>query len=95
MIHSVRIVGAGLIGTSIGLALAAKNIAVEMIDVDSSNQALAQDLTGAVSISEPELIILATPLRALSPGHKRAVCPKPKLDVYGCMQRKSRTSRKG
>lgn len=66
MVHSVRIVGAGLIGTSIGLALAAKNIAVEMIDVDSSNQALAQDLTGAVSISEPELIILATPLRALS-----------------------------
>jgi prephenate dehydrogenase len=66
MVHSVRIVGAGLIGTSIGLALAAKDIAVEMIDVDSSNQALAQDLTGAVSISDPELIILATPLRALS-----------------------------
>jgi prephenate dehydrogenase len=66
MVHSVRIVGAGLIGTSIGLALAAKNIAVEMIDVDSRNQALAQDLTGAITISEPELIILATPLRALS-----------------------------
>jgi len=66
MVHSVRIVGAGLIGTSIGLALAAKNIAVEMIDVDSRNQALAQDLTGGVSIAEPELIVLATPLRALS-----------------------------
>jgi prephenate dehydrogenase len=66
MVHSVRIVGAGLIGTSIGLALAAKNIAVDMIDLDSRNQALAQDLTGAVTISEPELIILATPLRALS-----------------------------
>ena len=66
MVHSVRIVGAGLIGASIGLALAAKNIAVEMIDVDSSNQALAQDLTGAVELSDPELIILATPLRALS-----------------------------
>ena len=66
MVRSVRIVGAGLIGTSIGLALAAKNIAVEMIDVDSRNQALAQDLTGGVSITEPELIILATPLRALS-----------------------------
>jgi prephenate dehydrogenase len=66
MVHSVRIVGAGLIGTSIGLALAAKNIAVDMIDVDSRNQALAQDLTGAVTISKPELIILATPLRALS-----------------------------
>ncbi|MBU6314241.1 MAG: prephenate dehydrogenase [Actinomycetales bacterium] len=66
MVRSVRIVGAGLIGTSIGLALAAKNIAVEMIDVDSRNQALAQDLTGGVSIAEPELIILATPLRSLS-----------------------------
>lgn len=66
MVRSVRIVGAGLIGTSIGLALAAKNIAVEMIDVDCRNQALAQDLTGGVSIAEPELIILATPLRALS-----------------------------
>ena len=66
MVRSVRIVGAGLIGTSIGLALAAKNIAVEMIDVDSRNQALAQDLTDGVSIAEPELIILATPLRSLS-----------------------------
>ena len=66
MVRSVRIVGAGLIGTSIGLALAAKNIAVEMIDIDSRNQALAQDLTGGVSIADPELIILATPLRALS-----------------------------
>ena len=66
MVRSVRIVGAGLIGTSIGLALAAKNIPVEMIDVDSRNQGLAQDLTGAISISDPDLIILATPLRALS-----------------------------
>ena len=66
MVRSVRIVGAGLIGTSIGLALSAKNIPVEMIDVDSRNQGLAQDLTGAISISDPELIILATPLRALS-----------------------------
>ena len=66
MVRSVRIVGAGLIGTSIGLALAAKNIAVEMIDVDSRGQALARDLTGATSVSDPELIILATPLRALS-----------------------------
>ena len=66
MVRSVRIVGAGLIGTSIGLALAAKNISVEMIDVDSRSQALARDLTGSTSVSDPELIILATPLRALS-----------------------------
>jgi prephenate dehydrogenase len=66
MVRSVRIVGAGLIGTSIGLALSAKNIPVEMVDVDSRNQGLAQDLTGAISISDPELIILAMPLKALS-----------------------------
>jgi prephenate dehydrogenase len=66
MVRSVRIVGAGLIGTSIGLALSAKNIPVEMVDANSRNQGLAQDLTGAISISDPELIILATPLRALS-----------------------------
>lgn len=66
MVRSVRIVGAGLIGTSIGLALAAKNVPVEMVDVDSRNQGLAKDLTGATSLSDPELIILATPLRALS-----------------------------
>ena len=42
MVRSVRIIGSGLIGTSIGLALAARNIPVEMCDVDSSNQALAQ-----------------------------------------------------
>lgn len=66
MVRSVRIVGAGLIGTSIGLALAARNIPVEMVDVDSRNQGLAKDLTGATSLSDPELIILATPLSALS-----------------------------
>ena len=66
MVRSVRIVGAGLIGTSIGLALAARNIPVEMVDVDSRNQGLAQDLAGATKLSDPELIILATPLRALS-----------------------------
>ena len=66
MVRSVRIVGAGLIGTSIGLALAARNIPVEMVDVDSRNQGLAQDLAGATKLSDPEIIILATPLRALS-----------------------------
>jgi len=66
MVRSVRIVGAGLIGTSIGLALAAKKIPVEMVDVDSRNRGLAQDLAGATKLSDPEIIILATPLRALS-----------------------------
>ena len=66
MVGSVRIVGAGLIGTSIGLALSAKNIPVEMVDIDPASQALAQDLTGGVRIANPDLIIVATPLKALS-----------------------------
>ncbi len=66
MVHSVRIVGAGLIGTSIALALSAKKIAVELVDVDPVGLALACDLVGCVAVSEPELIIFATPLKALS-----------------------------
>ena len=66
MLHSVRVVGAGLIGTSIGLALAAAKIPVEMVDIDSNNQSLASDLTGSVQILEPELIVIATPLKAFS-----------------------------
>jgi len=66
MLRSVRIVGAGLIGTSIGLALSAKNIPVEMVDVVPENQALARDLTGSVQIADPQLIIIATPLKAFS-----------------------------
>ena len=66
MLSSVRIVGAGLIGTSIGLALSAKNLKVQMVDSDSRSQALATDLTGGSIIDQPDLIIFATPLKALS-----------------------------
>ena len=43
-INSVKIIGSGLIGTSIGLALANKNIPVLMSDSDSSAAELAQSL---------------------------------------------------
>lgn len=66
MLQSVRVVGAGLIGTSIGLALSAAKIPVEMVDIDSNNQNLAADLTGSVQILEPDLIVIATPLKAFS-----------------------------
>jgi prephenate dehydrogenase len=64
MFSSVRIVGAGLIGSSIGLALSAKNITVEMVDIDERSQGLSSDLVGSVSVADPELIIIATPLGA-------------------------------
>ena len=62
----VRIVGAGLIGTSIGLGLIQRGIAVDMVDSDPRAQALAQDLTGGSTLEDPDLVILATPVSALA-----------------------------
>ena len=66
MLSKVRIVGSGLIGTSIGLGLVQRGISVEMIDSDLSAQALAMDLTGGVVVADPELVVLALPTSALS-----------------------------
>ena len=66
MLGKVRIVGSGLIGTSIGLGLVQRGIAVEMVDSDPLAQALAKDLTGGVVVPDPELVILALPTSALS-----------------------------
>ena len=59
MISSVRIVGSGLIGTSIGLCLKAAGINVEMVDIDPNTAKLAQDLVKSTPISTPDLIIVA------------------------------------
>jgi prephenate dehydrogenase len=59
MIGSVRIVGSGLIGTSIGLCLKAAGINVEMVDIDPNTAKLAQDLVKSTPISTPDLIIVA------------------------------------
>ena len=64
-LKSVRIIGSGLIGTSIGLALSAKGVDVEMVDSDEEAQALAQELVGYSG--EPDvadLIIIAVPIGA-------------------------------
>ena len=66
MLHKVRIVGSGLVGTSIGLGLVQRGIAVEMIDLNLAAQALAQDLVGGAEVSNPELVVLAVPTSALS-----------------------------
>ena len=62
---SVRIVGSGLIGTSIGLALSRSGVAVEMVDNDLRAQKLAQELVGGVQGLTPELVIFATPTSSL------------------------------
>jgi len=66
MLTKVRIVGSGLIGTSIGLGLVQRGIAVEMVDSDSLAQSLAKDLIGGVVVVDPELVIFALPTSGLS-----------------------------
>jgi prephenate dehydrogenase len=61
----VKIVGSGLIGTSIGLALALKNVGVTMQDVDLRAQGLANDLIKSPSADPVDLVIFATPIGAL------------------------------
>jgi len=62
----VEIHGSGLIGTSIGLALAANGVEVRMVDSDSRAQGLAQELVGPI-MSKPflaDLVISAVPISA-------------------------------
>ena len=61
---TVRIVGAGLLGTSIGLALTKRGIDVAIEDAVRSNQALAIDYgAGRVSASDdaPKLVVVCVP----------------------------------
>jgi len=65
----VRIVGAGLIGTSIALALRSKGISVTLCDSDSRAQSLARDLMGEQNVEAngvEDLCIVATPPEAIS-----------------------------
>ncbi len=66
MLTKVRIVGAGLIGTSIGLGLVQSGIKVEMVDTDLDSQDLAMDLIGGEQITQPDLVIFALPSSRLS-----------------------------
>ncbi len=63
----VKIVGSGLIGSSIGLALTAKGVEVTMSDIDPAAQALAHDLMGGKCSELPlDLVIIASPVSTIS-----------------------------
>lgn len=64
--NGVRIVGSGLIGTSIALALTGRGVSVEMTDSDPTRAALAQDLVGKGTVKSVGLVILALPTSRLS-----------------------------
>ena len=61
----VRIVGSGLIGTSIGLGLVQHGIKVSMHDRDPKAELLARDLISLPSSGPVDFVILATPISAL------------------------------
>ena len=66
-INAVKIVGAGLIGTSIGLALAQQGVSITIDDADEKALALATDLLAPYLKSsgedkkEYDLVVIATP----------------------------------
>lgn len=62
MFSLVRVVGAGLIGTSIALALKSRGKQVEIVDIQPAAQLLAVDLVRGEQISQPELILIAVPV---------------------------------
>jgi len=62
----VRVVGAGLIGTSIALALASRGVSVELHDEDQNALDLAKDLLAHhVKVGVPDLVIVATPPKTI------------------------------
>ena len=80
----VRIVGAGLIGTSIALALRSKGISVTLCDSDSRAQSLARDLMGEQNIEMSgveDLCVIATPPEAISEVIKSELSRNPSLRV--------------
>jgi prephenate dehydrogenase len=77
MLSKVRIVGSGLIGTSIALGLVQRGIAVEMVDSDPSSQALAMDLIGGGEVIDPEVVIFALPTSKLSMVIKEEIALNP------------------
>ena len=62
---SIKIIGSGLIGTSIGLALANKGVSVEMADIDPRAAKLANDLVATAVAGSPEVILYAGPSSGL------------------------------
>ena len=71
-IRRVKIVGAGLIGTSIALRLKEKGLQVLISDLDPTNESMARDLIqetnhGTEESKDPfDLVIIATPISSIA-----------------------------
>ena len=62
---SIKILGSGLIGTSIGLALSKRGVCVEMADIDPKAAKLANDLVASKAGPKPDLVLYAGPSSGL------------------------------
>ena len=83
-LNHVRIVGAGLIGTSIALALRASGVTVTLCDSDSRAQALARDLMGGENgdgSAIEDLCIIATPPNFIAEVIQGELIRNPELRV--------------
>ncbi len=90
---NVRIVGAGLIGTSIALALRAAGVNVLLSDSDPRAQRLAQDLMGQANESNgvvEELCIVATPPESIAEVVSTELKRNPALRVMDISSIKSK-----
>ncbi len=68
-VDRVLVVGAGMLGTSVGLALQGAGVAVWLTDADPRAEALASDLgagTAGLPDSDPTVVVAAVPPHALS-----------------------------
>ena len=74
-----RIVGAGLIGTSIALRLRECGWSVQIKDENGASESIASDLVGAVpSTHTPEIVVIATPPSAVIDSLKSEYLLNPK-----------------
>ena len=64
-VEKLVVIGAGLIGTSIALGVKRNGAAVQLIDIDGRAQALANDLVDSKEVTDPDLVVIATPTSAL------------------------------
>ena len=61
---TAKIIGSGLIGTSIALSLKAAGVSVQMQDLDSNAERLAMDLVHGSIISDPDLVLVCASIDA-------------------------------
>ncbi len=67
---SVLVVGTGLVGTSVALALRAQAITVHVVDQDDRVAKLAADLGAGIAAlppTDPQVVIVAVPPAAVGP----------------------------